>query len=79
MIYDIYAAQFIKEIRTIVLLNTYMYLKVHPDVKLEGLVMQMLDASGDAADWDTQGVADEGGGGAIGIGRLHQTQLELGL
>ena len=56
-----------------------MYLKVHPDVKLEGLVMQMLDASGDAADGDTQGVADEGGGGAIGIGRLHQTQLELSL
>ena len=56
-----------------------MYLKVHPDVKLEGLVMQMLDASGDAADGDTQGVADESGGGAIGIGRLHQTQLKLSL
>ena len=41
--------------------------------------MQMLDASRDAADGDTQGVADEGGGGAIGIGRLHQTQLELSL
>ena len=76
-----YATQFIKEIRTIVVLlrTINMYLKVHPDVKLEGLVMQMLDASGDAADWDTQGVADEGGGGAIGIGRLHQTQLELSL
>ena len=55
------------------------YLKVHPDIELESLVMQVLDASGDAADGDTQGVADEGGGGAIGIRRLHQTQLELSL
>ena len=69
-----YATQFIKKIRTKGCLCN-LYLKVHPDVKLEGLVMQMLDTSGDAADWDTQGVADEGGGGAIGIGRLHQTQL----
>ena len=76
-----YATQFIKEIRTIVVLlrTINMYLKVHPDVKLKSFVVQMLDASGDAADWDTQGVADEGGGGAIGIGRLHQTQLELSL
>ena len=41
--------------------------------------MQVLDASGDAADGDTQVVTDEGGGGAIGIRRLHQTQLKLSL
>ena len=60
-----------------VLLN--FYLKVHPNIELEGLVVQMLDASGHAADGDAKLVADEGGGGAISVRGLHQAQLELSL
>ena len=55
------------------------YLKVHPNIELEGLVVQMLDASGHAADGDAKLVADEGGGGAISVRGLHQAQLELSL
>ena len=48
------------------------YLKVHPNIELEGLMVQMLDASRHAADGDAKLVADEGGGGAVSVGGLHQ-------
>ena len=57
----------------------YFYLKVHSNIELEGLVVQMLDASRHAADGDAKLVADEGGGGAISVRSLHQAQLELSL
>ena len=53
----------------------YFYLKVHSNIELEGLVMQMLDSSGHTADGDAKLVADEGSGGAISVRSLHQAKL----
>ena len=41
--------------------------------------MKVLDPGGDAADGDSEVVADVGGGAPIGVGSLHQAQSELGL
>ena len=59
--------------------NPYVYLKVHADVKLQRLVVQVLDPGGHAAHGDAELVADEGGGGAVSVGGLHQAQLEISL
>ena len=52
-------------------------LEVDSNVIFESLVMQMLDSGGNTADRHAQGVSDLGSGATVGIGGLHQPQLDL--
>ena len=49
-------------------------LKVHPDVVLQGLVVQMLDAGGSTGHGHAQLVHDIVGGASVGVGSLYKTQ-----